>query len=73
MHSLTGVFSLKSQITAQEKRNVDLATSNTSLRKANVELVAEKKKTSLPNSQSSSPRTRSWKKIMPSSSKGMPS
>ena len=43
MQGLTGVFSLKSQIRAQERRNEDLAASNTSLRKANVELDAEKK------------------------------
>ena len=43
MQGLTGVFSLKSQITAQERQNVDSVNSNTSLRKANVELIAEKK------------------------------
>ncbi|KAL5583527.1 hypothetical protein UlMin_015969 [Ulmus minor] len=39
---LTGVFSLRGQIAAQERRNVDLATSNTSLRKANADLTAER-------------------------------
>ena len=42
MQGLTGVFSLRSQIAAQERRNVDLAASNTSLRKANAELSIEK-------------------------------
>lgn len=42
MQGLTGVFSLKGQILAQEKRNVDLAGSNTSLRKAYAELTAER-------------------------------
>ena len=36
------MFSLRGQITAQERRNVDLAASNTSLRKANAELSAER-------------------------------
>ena len=36
------MFSLRGQIAAQERRNVDLATSNTSLRKANAELSAER-------------------------------
>ena len=43
MQGLTGVFSLRNQTAAQERRNVDLAASNTSLRKANVELTVEKK------------------------------
>ena len=42
MQGLTGVFSLRGQIAAQERRNVDLATSNTSLRKANADLIAER-------------------------------
>ena len=42
MQGLTGVFSLRGQITAQERRNVDLTASNTSLRKANAELTAER-------------------------------
>ena len=42
MQGLTGVFSLRGQITAQERINVDLATSNTSLRKANAELSVER-------------------------------
>ena len=42
MQGLTGVFSLRGQIAAQERRNVDLATSNTSLRKANADLTAER-------------------------------
>ena len=33
---------MRSQIAAQERRNVDLATSNTSLRKANADLFAER-------------------------------
>ena len=41
MQGLLGVFSLRSQIAAQEMRNVDLAASNTSLRKANAELSTE--------------------------------
>ena len=43
MQGLTGVFSLRSQIAAQERWNVDLAASNTSLRKANTDLSAERK------------------------------
>ncbi len=43
MQGLTGVFSLKSQIAAQERRIVDLAASNTSLRKANAELITKNK------------------------------
>ena len=43
MQGLTGVFSLKSQIAAQDRWNVDLAASNTSLRKANAELIVENK------------------------------
>ncbi|KAL5580801.1 hypothetical protein UlMin_013243 [Ulmus minor] len=39
---LTCVFSLRSQIVAQERRNVDLSVSNTSLRKANADLSAER-------------------------------
>ena len=42
MQGLTGVFSLRGQIAAPERRNVDLATSNTGLRKANAELSAER-------------------------------
>ena len=42
VQGLTGVFSLRGQIAAQERRNVDLAASNTSLRKANAELSAER-------------------------------
>ena len=41
------MFCLKSQIAAQERRNIDLAASNTRLRKANVELGAENKDLSL--------------------------
>jgi chromosome segregation ATPase len=47
VQGLTGVFSLRGQIAAQEKRNVDLAASNTSLRKANAELTAERENYSL--------------------------
>ena len=47
MQGLTGVFSLRGQIAAQEKRNVDLAASNTSLRKANADLSTERKEFSL--------------------------
>ncbi|KAL5574014.1 hypothetical protein UlMin_023611 [Ulmus minor] len=39
---LTGVFSLRGQIATQERTNVDLAASNTSLRKANAELSTER-------------------------------
>ena len=42
MQGLTGVFSLRGQIAAQERRNVDLAASNTSLRKATAKLSAER-------------------------------
>ena len=42
MQGMTGVFSLRGQIAAQERRNMDLATSNTSLRKANADLSAER-------------------------------
>ena len=42
MQGLTGVFSLRGQIAAQERRNVDLAASNTSLRKANADLSTER-------------------------------
>ena len=41
MQGLTGVFSLRGQIAAQERRNVDLAASNTSFRKANADLSAD--------------------------------
>ena len=34
---------MRSQIAAQERRNVDLAASNTSLRKANADLTTERK------------------------------
>ena len=42
MKGLTGVFSLRGQIATQERRNVDLAASNTSLRKVNAELSTER-------------------------------
>ena len=42
MQGLTGVFSLRGQIAAHERRNVNLTASNTSLRKANAELSAER-------------------------------
>ena len=41
-----GVLFLQSQITAQERRNVDLATSNTTLRKTAAKLGEEKKELS---------------------------
>ena len=40
MQTLTSLRNLRSQITAQEKWNVDLIASNASLRKSNVELIA---------------------------------
>ena len=43
MQGMTVAFSLRSQIAAQERRNMDLAASNTSLKKANAELSAERK------------------------------
>ena len=43
VQSLIGLSCLRSQITAQEKRNVELATSNTSPWKTNIELIEENK------------------------------
>ena len=45
--SLTGLSSLRSQITAQEKSNVDLAKSNTALRKVHTDLGESNKELSL--------------------------
>ena len=47
MQSLTGLSCLRTQIAAQEKRNVDLAASNTTLKKVNAELGDSNKELSL--------------------------
>ena len=41
VQSLTSLSCLRNQITAQDKWNVDLAASKTSMRKANAELIEE--------------------------------
>ena len=46
MQGLIGVFSLRSQIAAQERRNMDLAASYTGLKKANADLSTESKELS---------------------------
>ena len=54
MQALTGFTHLRSQITGQEKRNVDLTASNDSLRKSNAELASQLEELKYSNEELSS-------------------